>query len=69
MSESNTKIIILYGGMILLTYYILKSWGIIQPMSLNKNQMMEWKPLSESEIQNIKNVIDKHSNIQIVRRI
>lgn len=66
--------VVLYGGVIILAYYVLKSWGIIQPMSsvksytlANTNDISTWKPLSDTEIQNIRSIID-YNQIELVKR-
>lgn len=72
MPRSNIESIILYGGAILLGYYILSSWGVIRTMSSTKsmsnNNIFTWKPLTEQQVLSIRNYIDNYRPIDIVRR-
>lgn len=61
MARTNMENILLYGGGFIIVYYILKSWGIITTSSartvntstVNKFNL-DWKPLSEQELNNLK---------------
>lgn len=54
MPKSNIGEIILYGGGLIILYYILKSWGVIQPMSMNNLNNYNWNPFSYNDTSSLK---------------